>query len=230
MLWLDAMAQGSPALWLLLTSRELWDGDLFRRTFDKLAQACRRRWPAFEYACLTEFTTGYGVRSGGKRRPHFNTFVRGVPVSAERELWEVVSDVWCRHLDALPRLQNVYRVDDDKGGMRGLTRYVGLHFQKESQAPPQGWRGQRFRASRGYFTRSRLELRAQARASLQVRRDAWKGRETSAGPYVLVRVRPQRVAASSRTPEVAGQVESGTEGVGLSGAPPLYPDPLQLLP
>ena len=48
-----------------------------------------------------------------------------------------------------------------------MARYVGMHFLKESQAPPVGWRGQRFRASRGYFTTTRCELRQRARVSLR---------------------------------------------------------------
>jgi hypothetical protein len=58
--------------------------------------------------------------------------------------------------------------------MRGLTRYVGMHFQKESQAPPKGFPGQRFRASRGYFATSRTELRERARESLRAGRRIWK--------------------------------------------------------
>jgi hypothetical protein len=175
MLWLNALERGSPGLWFLLTTRETWtDGDRFRRAFDHVFRAVRRRWPDAEYAALLEFTTGYGPRSGGKRRPHWNVFLYGVPVDERRELWHVVTRVWCERVDAAAHQQRVYRVAADKGGMRGLSRYVGLHFQKESQAPPAGWSGQRFRASRGFFVRSRQELRQEARKRLTIKRRIWR--------------------------------------------------------
>jgi len=170
-LWLDACEQGSPGLWLLLTTAEpVWDGERWKRSMEHVTRAVRRRWSGFEYASLVEFTTGYGPRSGGLRRPHLNVFVRGVPVEDADELHEVVADVWCPRMDAASEQQRVYRVREDRGGMRGLTRYLSLHFQKESQAPPIGWRGQRFRATRGYFLRSRAELRCEARRALRLRR------------------------------------------------------------
>lgn len=171
MLWLDALEQGSPSLWVLLTtSVPEWDGERWRRAFGQVVKAVKRRWPHFEYACLIEFTTGYGPRSGGRRRPHANVFVRGVPVEDEAELQRVVAAVWCPRMAAAEKQQRVYRVTEDRGGMRGLTRYVGLHFQKESQQPEHGWRGHRFRASWGYFARRRSLLREEARESLRADR------------------------------------------------------------
>jgi hypothetical protein len=101
-------------------------------------------------------------------------FVRGVPVEDEAELQRVVEAVWCPRMAATSRQQRVYRVTEDRGGMRGLTRYVGLHFQKESQQPEHGWRGHRFRASWGYFARRRSVLREEARAALQADRRWFK--------------------------------------------------------
>jgi len=50
-------------------------------------------------------------------------------------------------------------------------RYIALHFQKESQAPPAGFRGQRFNCSRAYFTgATRAEARDRARQSLAHKR------------------------------------------------------------
>lgn len=186
MLWLDALEQGSPALWLLLTTNvAVWDGGAWKDGLEQVARACRRRWPEFEYACLIEFTTGYGERSGGQRRPHGNLFCRGVEADDQEELQQIAAAVWVPRMvegwDRSPAYaraafeqQRVYRVAEDKGGMRGLTRYVGLHFQKESQAPPKGWKGQRFRASRRYFVRPRTVMREEARASLRVKRRHWK--------------------------------------------------------
>jgi hypothetical protein len=186
MLWLDALEQGSPTLWLLLTTNvAVWDGERWMRSMEQLSTAVRRRWPEFEYACLIEFTTGYGRRAEGLRRPHGNLFVRGVPVEEREELQQVVAAVWVpRMVERWDRstayarkafeLQQVYSVSEDKGGMRGLTRYVGLHFQKSSQSPEHGWRGQRFRASRGYFVRARTQLREEAKRSLADGRRLYK--------------------------------------------------------
>lgn len=170
MLWLDALEQGSPPLWSILTTSDpVWDGDKYRRTFDHVVRSVRLRWPDAEYAALVEFTTGYGPRSGGLRRPHVNTFWRGVPIDQEHELQRVIASVWCPRMKAAEHQQRVYRVSEDRGGMRGLTRYVSLHFLKESQQPPKGWRGQRFRASRGFFVRPRSVMREEARKALKVR-------------------------------------------------------------
>jgi hypothetical protein len=175
MLWLDACACGSPSLWSVFTTRAPeWDGDRFRRAWAKVVKAVRLRWPDAEYATLVEFTTGYGPRSGGLRRPHLNVFWRGIPAADVDALWGVASRVWCGQVDALARYQGCYVLDEEKGGMRGLTRYVALHFQKESQSPPEGWRGHRFRSSRGYFAEGASTTRAQARRALQVNRALWK--------------------------------------------------------
>jgi hypothetical protein len=53
-------------------------------------------------------------------------------------------------------------------------RYLALHFQKESQAPPKGWRGHRFMHSRGYLHDATPVLRARAREQLRHRRELWK--------------------------------------------------------
>lgn len=171
MLWLDAMACGSPPLWSVLTTRgPLWDGERWMRAWRQVVKAVRLRWPGAEYAALVEFTTGYGPKSGGKRRPHMNVFWRGVPVEDADVLRELIARVWCGQMPALPQFQTVDRVHD----MRGLTRYVALHFQKESQAPPKGWSGHRFRSSRGYFVGGAAAARQAARESLSRGRALWK--------------------------------------------------------
>ena len=59
-------------------------------------------------------------------------------------------------------------------------RYLALHFQKESQAPPHGWRGHRFIKSRGYFLEPMPAMRARAREALQFRREVWKFAQSAA--------------------------------------------------
>ena len=58
-------------------------------------------------------------------------------------------------------------------------RYLALHFQKSDQGPPLGWRGHRFRTTRGYLDRPMAQAREEARASLRWRRELW--RATNAG-------------------------------------------------
>jgi hypothetical protein len=173
-------------------------------------KAVCRRWPEAEYAALVEFTTGYGPRAGGRRRPHWNVFVRGVPVDQAAELQAVAARVWCSRIDALAEQQRVTLVAEDRGGMRGLTRYVSLHFLKESQAPPKGWRGQRFRASRGYFVRSRAELRSEAQRALRVKRLIRRGvpaelaeLELAAAELVEWELRHVTPATAERGPRLA---------------------------
>lgn len=163
MLLLGAIRAGPPEVWAVLTTRTVeLDMAPFYRGREKMVKALRRRWP-IEYACLLEFTTGYGIRSGGERRPHWNLLFRGVDRDQVEELGTIVRRVWCDHVDALPEHQHVGEVT----GAEGLVRYVALHFQKESQAPPAGFRGQRFNCSRGYFgDASVADMRIDARLSL----------------------------------------------------------------
>lgn len=129
-------------------------------------KALRRRWPGVEVANMREFTTGYGPRSSGRRRPHWNLLLKGVPAGALEEVRAVSGRVWCKHVDALPERQHAGLVYDSGG----LGRYLALHFQKESQAPPKGWRGHRFTSSRGYFPDGVKVAREKAREAMAVER------------------------------------------------------------
>lgn len=168
---LDAMRSTPPAAWAVLTTRSADpDPARFYGSRRKLHQAIRRRWPGCEYAALVEFTTGYGRRSGGRRRPHWNLLLKGVPATDLERLHDVVARVWCARVDASPRGQFVGSISE----AGGLMRYLALHFQKQSQSPPAGWRGHRFMHSRGYFDGGIAQLRSEAREQLQYRREVWK--------------------------------------------------------
>lgn len=167
MLTLDA-AENAPTMWFVLTTRSTDpDPRAFYRSREQLFKALRRCWANAEWACLLEFTTGYGPRSGGKRRPHFNVLLKNVPASAVDEVRAIVERVWCAREDALPSGQYVDLVNDAEGVMR----YLALHFQKESQRPPAGWRGHRFIKSRGYFPEGAAVAREAARAAIRERRE-----------------------------------------------------------
>ena len=172
MLALDGMEGDAPEVWAVLTTRT---ATLCMESFyggrRKVMLALRRRWPSCEYAALLEFTTGYGPRSGGQRRPHWNLLLKGIPAAECATAAEVIKRVWCGQVDAEPSGQHVGPIRE----AGGLMRYLALHFQKESQAPPAGFAGQRFNCSRGYFTGcTRAVARRRARESLKVKREVWK--------------------------------------------------------
>lgn len=171
---LDAMTNTAPELWSVLTTRTATiDTSSYNNARKALRRTVRRRWPDAESATLIEFTTGLGTNSGGERRPHWNDTWKGVPVDDAEELQHVLATAWCARVDALPRGQHVTTVHETGG----LMRYLALHFQKESQAPPHGWRGHRFRTTRGYLVQSLEDARNEARQGLRLRRELWKAHQ-----------------------------------------------------
>lgn len=181
MLSLDALDHGAPEVWACLTTREVDPVPAsFYRAREQVRKALRRRWPECQDATLVEFTTGYGPRSGGARRPHWNALLKGVPVAAVEEALDVVSRVWCGQVDAEASRQHVGPVAD----AGGLMRYLALHFQKESQAPPKGWKGHRFVASRGYFPKGAPAARERAKESLRLGRAVFWANAVSEGQWL----------------------------------------------
>lgn len=172
LLALDAIASGSaPTVWAVLTTRTATsDTARFYKSREHVMRALRRRWPDCEYAALVEFTTGYGTASGGLRRPHWNLLLKGLGPADLEEAQAVIRRVWCAREDAEPWAQFVGQVSE----VGGLLRYIALHFQKESQAPPAGWRGHRFIKSRGYLSTPTPEARAAARDALAHKRELWR--------------------------------------------------------
>jgi hypothetical protein len=199
MLLLDALEGDAPQVWACVGTRTATlDMSQFYRGLEQLLRALRRRWPATEYAAQLEFTTGYGPRSGGQRRPHWNLMLKGVPVGEVETAAEIIRRVWCQNVDALPERQHVGPVT----GAEGLMRYIAQHFQKESQAPPAGFTGQRFNCSRGYFTGcTRAVARSRARQSLRLKREVWKAQQrgiTDAYDVELVARQAAELAARTR--------------------------------
>lgn len=171
LLALDALAGTAPTVWMVLTTRTATiDTKRFYASRRQVLVALRRRWPAVEMAALVEFTTGYGERSAGLRRPHWNLLPKGIGHGELEEAAAIVTRVWCSREDARPAGQFAGHV----GEFGGLMRYIALHFQKESQAPPAGWRGHRFLKTRGYLASSTPEAREAARRSLRFKRELWR--------------------------------------------------------
>lgn len=178
MLSLDALDDPQPQLLVILGTRTATtDPEPFYYGRQEVIRALRERFGRqVEYVSLCEFTTGKGSHSGGQRRPHWNVFVKGVPLDQVEDARAIVREVWCRCVDAEPAAQYVEELRD----VGAAAQYVAMHFHKRDQAPPEGWRGQRFNASRGYFFgRTRREMRALARADLQRERELWKVRQAA---------------------------------------------------
>jgi hypothetical protein len=170
----DALSNSAPALWTVLTTRSTV-GQMSAYKVARMAvrRAVRREWDHAEAAVMVEFTTGMGTRSEGRRRPHWNDVWKGVPAADVDDLQSVVAAAWCARVDALPEGQYAGAINETGG----LMRYLALHFQKESQQPPKGWRGQRFGVTRGYLAESMEFARIRARQALRYRRELWRAQQ-----------------------------------------------------
>lgn len=183
----DAMTNTPPTLWTVLGTRTATiDTGRFRGARIAVRQAVKRRWPAAEAATVIEFTTGYGANAGGERRPHWNDTWKGIPVDDAEELHAVQLRAWLASVDATRKAHQFDRCVRPIEEMGGLMRYLALHFQKESQQPPEGWRGHRFRTTRGYLAEPMPAARERARQALRLRRELWRAeRQGLAGEAAL---------------------------------------------
>lgn len=160
MLGLDAGLGEAPA-YVLLTTTERWLADWqLRRVNEEFVRRVRREISAaFEYAWLREWTSGEAPTSGGVRRTHYHWPCKGIRREHGAGLARVASEVWAKRAGA--PVVGVKPVWDAAGLGRYLAGLVGHHLKAE-QAPPPGWSGRRFGASRGYYSLPAAELRARA--------------------------------------------------------------------
>jgi hypothetical protein len=180
LLALDAMHGVAPTYVAILGTRTpSIDPARFYDARQLLLRAIRAKWPLAEVAALVEFTTGTGPRSGGLRRPHWNVLLKGVPDGQQEALEAVVLRSWCRNVDAARGAQYVAPI----ASAGGLIAYTAQHFQKQSQAPPPGWRGHRFLKSRGYLWTDTAAAREEARASLRLKRAIRRARMAGHGAH-----------------------------------------------
>lgn len=167
----DALVGVAPEVVMILGTRTATvETRPFYRGLSEAVRALRREWPEVSYARLSEFTTGYGPLAGGERRPHWNLTVKGIPADEATAAGAVAFAVWCRYVDAEDQAQYAAPIRD----VGGLMPYLAQHFAKQSQRPPDGFRGHRFRTSAGYLWTDTPTARATARESLQVKRDLWR--------------------------------------------------------
>lgn len=165
MLTLDAM-EHAPSLWAVLTAREHLTRAETYGHLRQLRKALRKRWPEVEWFTQVEFQ-----RRGAL---HLNLLLKGVPVEHAVELHQAMCDSWCSRVDALPVGQWVGAIEDGVGVVRYISKMLA-HGLKAEQAPPLGWRGHRTSQTRGYLVRPAGEMRQEARRSIRVKREIWRG-------------------------------------------------------
>lgn len=220
---LDALKGDAPTVWMVLTQADPNRcGAALSRSMEHVARAVRRRWPKAQYALLVEFTTGFGPRSGGRRRAHFNVVWKGVPSDDLDDLRLVVLAVWCSREAAKPKAQWFDTIEN----AGGLMRYVALHFLKESQAPPRSWRGRRFRASQGYFTVGRPAQKRESVAALRSKRHLRSAElDGYRGEVALEVGRLRGIAAANTTWDLVHLRRSETYGVEVEVIEPRQKQP-----
>lgn len=164
MLLLDAL-QDAPTVWVVLTAREHLTRAECRAHLRQLRRAVRKRWPKVEWFVQVEFQ-----RRGAL---HLNLLVKGVTREDAAALGRVLSDVWCRRVDAAPVGQWCEEIDNGPGALLYISKMLA-HGLKAEQAPPVGWRGHRTSQTRGYLVRPASVMREEARASLRAKRRLWR--------------------------------------------------------
>lgn len=171
LLALDGALGVAPRWWAVLTTAEVED----RQEVYRSAWEVAKRRAGCETARLLEFTTGHGPRSGGLRRPHWNVLLKGDERQARALLagWQASSGSTQGYVGAIEEVG-------------GLLRYLALHFQKESQRPPHGWKGQRLTISSRYLWTTTAEARLAAGESLKLKREMWKAEKQGATGEVVL--------------------------------------------
>lgn len=180
MVALDA-CESAPTLFVVLTTVDPFvTRETVRRDLEQTWKAVRGCWPAAEYACFVEFTTGLSVWSGGHRRVHLNLLVKGVSPEQADDLRAALVGSWCRRTRTSQlHVGEVYAAE-------GLVRYVtnlALHVMKEGQKPPTSYAGHLVRWTRGYFAEGATAMRARARRSLKVKRRIYAGLDAQTAEF-----------------------------------------------
>jgi hypothetical protein len=145
-----------------VTAAELREGQaqMLRRIRADLA-------PEARYCAIVEWTTGAGTNSGGRRRPHFHSLWKSLPVDAADDARAIASDVWKRIAGAHSAKCERIRTPG------GAVAYVARHHFKVSQAPPIGWSGKRVRPCKGWWELGAQQTRERAIAAVRDGRLRW---------------------------------------------------------
>jgi len=152
--------QDMPRYAITLTTVDPWfSPHRFREAMAQWMRWLRSEVGSVEYLGNIEWTTGEAETSGGHRRMHQHTLVKGEQGWDLDGLWSDGKALW-------ERLTGAYRIElRELRTPAGACAYFVAHHHKREQAPPAGFDyGKRFRPSRGYFSESLPALREQARA------------------------------------------------------------------
>jgi hypothetical protein len=172
MLMIDAM-RWPPTMGVVLTAREFLERPDTYRVLQAVRKDARHTWPAYQDHIQVEFQ-----RRGAL---HLNLLGKGVPVEEEAEYRGSVVLGWCDRVDADPdKGQWVEALTERRGGAGGFVKYISkvmAHGLKQSQAPRIGWRGHQTSQTAGYFAEGAAVARAEAKASLQLKRELRKAIE-----------------------------------------------------
>jgi hypothetical protein len=135
----------------------------FVRDVEQVRRFLKRELAGYQGLSHIEFTTGKGQRSGGHRRIHSHELVKsddrltaGDLVAVEegvRRIWEARTGA---HRVEVAELRTA----------AGAAHYLTHHHSKRAQLPPAGWKGRRYRPTRGYFALAAEGRRARARDAL----------------------------------------------------------------
>ncbi len=217
----DAMSNSAPSLWTVLTTAStVAEMAAYKHAREATRRAVKRVWPHAECATLIEFTTGMGTRAGGDRRPHWNDVWKGIPTADADRLGAVTAGAWCERIDARPEGQYVGSIDETGG----LMRYLALHFQKENQQPPAGWRGHRFTTTRGYLAEPMAAARERARQALRLRRELWKLDQLGLGGEEALECAERRVYEASELAWSLVRLQPMPTAFGPDGLPSAWVD------
>jgi hypothetical protein len=189
-LTLDALGGDAPGLWVVLTAREHLTRPEFNEHLRVIRQAMRRQGWEWEHFVSVEFQKRGAL--------HANLLVKLRGGNAEAFFAEL-SRRWCERVDAEQPGQWADAVLEEKGGAYAATRYVskalghGLKGEQHEQAAPIGWSGHRTSHTRGYFGRPMWQVRRDAHASLQRKRELHKAEREGYTPVEADAVADARI-------------------------------------
>jgi hypothetical protein len=167
-LTLDALQGSAPSIWVVLTAREHLTRPDLNAHLKEIRRSLQRHGWVFEWFAQVEFQ-----RRGAL---HVNLLVKGVHGDDCERFREALVSAWCHRVDALPVAQWAEAVADPIA----VTRYTSkmlAHGLKYEQSPPLGWKGHRTSHTRGYFGRPMWKVRAEAAASLRLKRAIWRAEQ-----------------------------------------------------
>jgi hypothetical protein len=145
-----------------VTSREHLTRPQFNKHLWRVREKLRRHGWQWEHFVQVEFQ-----RRGAL---HANLLVKGVRADRLADFHRAFALEWCARVDAEPVGQWAEAIDDALAVSKYCSKMLA-HGLKAEQRPPLGWQGHRTSHTRGYFGRPMWQVRRDARASLQRKRE-----------------------------------------------------------